>query len=79
MSWKRAEGLPKPDVAVITYAFAITESAWRAVKSWGAEHIVLLHLPDRGNDPHGLWQMVEEVTKGDPALKIPQVGETLSL
>lgn len=77
MSWKRLEGLPKPDVAVITYAFAITESAWRQVKSWGAERIVLLHLPDRGNDPHGLWPMVESVTAGDPALLIPKIGEEL--
>ncbi len=79
MSWKRLENLPKPDVAVITYAFAITDSAWRAVKSWGAEHIVLLHLPDRQNDPHGLWPAVEATTKGDPALIIPEIGEELEL
>lgn len=79
MNWKRLEDLPKPDVAVITYAFAITESAWRAVKSWGAEKIVLVHLPDRQNDPHGLWPMVEEVTAGDPQLLIPEIGEILTL
>ncbi len=79
MSWKRLEGLPNPDVAVITYAFAITESAWRLVKSWGAEKIVLLHLPDRTNDPYSLWEAVETVTKGDPTLIIPNVGETVIL
>lgn len=79
MSWKRVEGLPKPDVAVIPYAFAITESAWRTVKSWGAEKIVLLHLPNPQNDPHGLWQMVEAVAVGDPQLLIPEIGEILVL
>ncbi len=79
MNWKRQEGLPKPDVAVITYAFAITESAWRTVKSWGAEKIILIHLPDRANDPHGLWPMVEAVTADDPCLRIPEVGETIDL
>ncbi len=77
MSWKRLEGLPKPDVAVITYAFAITESAWRAVKSWGAKHIVLVHLPDRANDPYDLWSAVEATTAGEPILKIPSIGEKL--
>lgn len=77
MSWKRLEGLPRPDVAVITYAYALTEAAWRQVKSWGAAHIVLLHLPDRRNDSHGLWSAVEEVTSGDPALHIPEIGEEL--
>ena len=79
MSWKRLEGLPKPDVAVITYAYALTESAWRQVKSWGAAHIVLLHLPDRQNDPHGLWPAVQATTAADPTLLIPEVGETLIL
>lgn len=79
MSWKRLEDLPRPDVAIITYAFALTESAWRLVKSWGAKEIVLLHLPLREHDPYGLWDAVEAITQGDPCLKIPAVGETIIL
>lgn len=79
MSWKRLEGLPRPDVAIITYAFAITDSAWRAVQGWGAKEIILLHLPPRHNDAYGLWDAVETTTQMAPCLKIPAVGETIVL
>lgn len=72
-------GFPKPDAVIVPYAYAISESAWRYTKDLGAEKIILLHLPERSNDIHGLWNAVEEVTQGDPCLCIPKIGQTIEM
>lgn len=68
---------PRPDVLVVPYAYALTESAWKKNKSTGARHIVLLHLPNKQNDALGLWNSVLNVTKGDISIYIPQMEQTL--
>ncbi len=68
---------PQPDVLVVPYAYALTQSAWQKTKSIGAKYIVLVHLPDKQNDSIGLWQSVLDVTKGDICLYIPQIEKTL--
>jgi len=72
-------GFPKPDVVIVPYAYAISESAWRYTKELGAKKIVLLHLPQRENDVNKLWDMVEEVTKGDLSLSILEIGQSITL
>lgn len=75
----RGKDLPKPDVLVIPYAYANTPASWALTQSFGAEKIVLLHMPDRERDPVGLWDMVEATVKDDPALCIPAMGQTLTI
>lgn len=81
LQWQHTEQLPKPDILIVPYAYASTEPSWRRAKDMGAEVIVLLHLPDRGNDPYALWQAVESVTADDNSVKliIPEIGTRISL
>lgn len=79
LEWKNIENLPLPDVLVVPYAYAITDSAWRISKGLGARDIVLLHMPAKDNDPYGLWEAVEKTTQGDPCLHIPKMGQILEL
>ncbi|MBR5155277.1 MAG: MBL fold metallo-hydrolase [Clostridia bacterium] len=74
---KEMGNMPKPDVVIVPYAYAITESAWRMTKGLGADAIVLIHLPLPENDTYGLWKTVEEVTQGDSCLYIPKLGESI--
>ncbi len=74
---KKMADLPKPDVLIAPYAYAITESAWRMTKETGADKVVLIHLPPKENDNYGLWQAVEDVTQGDCSLCIPKMGESI--
>ncbi len=67
--------LPKPDVLIATFAYACSPNVWKRTKLLGAKHIVLLHMPDRSNDPHDLWRMVLETTGGD--LQIPKIEEKI--
>lgn len=78
MQWKNRTGLPKPDVLIAPYAYGNTRSAWDLSCSL-AEKIVLLHLPDRDNDPYGLWKSVETTTAGSKNVWIPQMGEVISI
>ena len=71
LQWKRIE-LPKLDVVFIPYAYAITPSAWQITKNFAAEKTVLLHMPDRQNDPDGLWDAVSAVV--DTEILTPEMG-----
>ena len=72
--------LPKPQVVIAPYAYA-TGSGWQICKELGAKTVVLLHLPDRCNDPYGLWNAVAQTVGEDtcPKLRIPQMGEIIRI
>ena len=75
--WKKEKNLPKPDVLIVPYAYAITESAWHLTKELGAESIILLHLPKHENDIYSLWEAVESNIKGERNLYIPDIDESI--
>lgn len=72
--------LPKPHVLIAPYAYA-TGNAWQICKDLGAETVVLLHLPEKGSDPYGLWDAVGQTVGEDktPKLIIPEMGQRISL
>ena len=76
LQWKNRTDLPKPDVLIAPYAYANSKAAWELSCAL-ANKVVLLHLPERTNDPHGLWQTVESTTVGATNLYIPPMGETI--
>lgn len=77
--WKNRPCLPRPDVMIVPYAYAIG-SGWDICAQLGAQDVVLLHLPPKTEDPFGLWKAVEDtVTEAFPRLHIPEMGDTLSI
>lgn len=80
LQWRKLSHLPKPDVLIVPYGFAIG-SGWQISSQLGAEAVVLLHLPEKDNDPYGLWQAVVETTGqgSGPRLYIPDMGETINI
>ena len=79
LQWKSCDNLPRPDVLIAPYAYANTKAAWELTCAL-TDKVVLLHLPDRANDPYGLWQSVETVTTGsNTKLWLPEIGETINL
>lgn len=79
--WRGRTQLPRPDVLMVPYAYATTDAAWKMTCDLGAKQIVLLHLPDPGNDPYGLWDAVRAVTGQTPENLplIPAMGETVEI
>ena len=78
LQWTNRTDLPKPDVLIGPFAYANTKSAWELSCSL-AEKVILLHLPERNNDPYGLWSAVESATSGATNLYIPKIGEWITL
>lgn len=76
---KNIKDVPRPDVLIVPYAYVITSNSWQTTKSLGAKKIILLHMPPKDNDPHMLWQQVEETTKNAPDLMVPKMNETIEL
>ena len=75
-AWK-GKDLPQPDVLVVPYAYVNTSASWALTQSFGAEKIVLLHMPPRQADETGLWQAVESAVGDMTQLTIPQMEETI--
>ena len=68
------------DVLIAPFAYANTKPAWQ----WScsvASQIVIVHLPEKENDPVNLWQQVENATEGEyrSRLLTPRIGEILTL
>lgn len=72
-------GFPTPDAIIVPYAYAISDSAWKATKNTGAKSVVLLHLPLPENDPYRLWDAVKATTQNDSVLIIPQIGQIIEI
>ncbi|MBR2860443.1 MAG: MBL fold metallo-hydrolase [Clostridia bacterium] len=76
---KNFSSCPKPDVIFAPYVYANTDFSFSSLKKLGAKNIILLHMPDKNDDPYGLFQQVESVIKGDSAVTILEMEETVVL
>lgn len=78
LHWQKIANVPKPDVIVAPYGFLLAKG-WDYCKSTGAKAIVVVHMPLRENDPHNLWEALENTLADQfgPAVYIPAMGETL--
>lgn len=76
--WRRSS-LPKPDVLVVPYAYALTPAGWQLTQSLGAESVVLLHLPERKEDAPELWQGVTESLQELTQVQIPNLSQELNI
>jgi L-ascorbate metabolism protein UlaG (beta-lactamase superfamily) len=76
---RRLEGQRRPDIIVVPFAYAMTESALRMTKETGAKDIVLVHMPKKENDPDEIWSAVEKTTENTDGIYIPELGEILVL
>ena len=65
---------------IAPYAYANTKSALELTKSL-TKKLILLHLPEPGKDPYGLWQQVKETVSqaDDLQVFIPEIGETYNI
>ena len=81
LQWKGRSDLPKPDIVIAPYAYAATPTALQMVEELGAKELVLLHLPDRGEDPFALWPAVDKTLRGGTTLHvyIPAMSQTQNL
>ena len=70
----------KCHVLIAPFAYALSDSAWRMTCAL-AEHVVLVHMPLRENDPAQLWPQVEAVTSAfcPVHLHIPSIGGTIEI
>ena len=78
LQWRSRADLPKPDVVIAPYAYAIG-SGWQITKALDPKQLVLLHLPKRDADPYALWKSVELALcdSQGPKIRIPELGETV--
>ncbi|MBR4949754.1 MAG: MBL fold metallo-hydrolase [Clostridia bacterium] len=69
--------LPKIDIVISSFAYALTASAFSKTKALGADKIILLHMPSPENDPDNIWQTVKDVTAKEQDLFILSLEEKI--
>jgi len=80
IQWKNRMDLPRPDVLIAPYAYGNSKAAWDLSCSL-TNKMVMLHLPERNQDPYGLWSAVAQTTAGESAMQlwIPEMGERITI
>lgn len=77
--WKNNESIKEIDALIVPFAYCNTATAWKNTLSFGAKNIILVHMPDRGNDPYMIWDSVEETTKCENILIFEKIGDIITL
>ena len=80
LHWQKSADFPKPDVLIAPYGFLLGRG-WEYCKSLQVDAVVVLHLPDRRNDPYGLWDALAQTLSDStgPEVIIPAMGEQILL
>ena len=47
--------------------------------TFGAEIVVIVHMPERVQDSYGIWEAVENTIKNDKNVFIPKMGEEIDV
>ncbi len=78
--WLCREDLPRPDVLIAPYAYAMA-GGWSVTQQLAPKALVLLHLPERQNDVYGLWDQVDaSLGQGSGgSVYIPELCENVSI
>ena len=76
---KRLLTFGTPDILIVPFAYCNTESAWRSTLRSGAREILLVHMPDKENDPYMLWNSVESTTKWENIRYFAKISEVVTL
>lgn len=70
----------RPDVLIVPFPYVATEAAIRQMEEYLPATIILIHMPLRGSDPDGIWEMVDPALKKyEKIIKCPEIGENLTL
>ena len=77
---KLLSAYPKPDVLIVPFPYMATEVAVKQIEALLPCQIVLVHMPDRTDDPDGIWEMVTPaIKKLGQYVYCPEIGENLTL
>ena len=77
--WKNIELENSPDVLIVPYAYALSAPAIRITKSFEAKKIILVHMPDKNDDPQKLWPTVSEMVGDDSSFIFLEIGESIDI
>ena len=80
LHWLERTDLPRPDVLIAPYGFAVGHG-WDITKKLDPGAVVLVHLPPKNKDIYGLWDAVEQTiaNASHPVVLTPEMGETVRL
>ncbi len=79
LSVKCFSEFPAPHVIIAPYAYANTPSAYKNTKAFGADKLVILHLPEEEKDEYGIGFAVKSCTAGDSSFIFPKINETINI
>ena len=79
LSVKAFSEFPAPHVIIAPYAYANTPSSYKNTKNFGADKVIILHLPDEHKDEYGIISAVKKCTAGDTSFVFLKINETINI
>ena len=76
--FKNRTDLPKIDLVIAPFAYAITDSAINITRSLGAQYVVITHLPEKELDEFKIRESVEIAVKQNSNWQTSELGQSIT-
>ncbi len=76
--FKNREDLPKLDLVIAPFAYALTDSAISITRSLDAKNIIITHLPEKNLDEFKIRESVETAVKQNSNWQTSELGQSIT-
>lgn len=76
--FKNRTDLPKIDLVIAPFAYAITDSAINITRALGAQYVVITHLPEKELDEFKIRESVEIAVKQNSNWQTSELGQSIT-
>lgn len=77
--FKNREDLPKIDLAIAPFAYALTDAAISITNSLGAKNVIITHLPEQSLDEFEIRETVTKAVEQNSNWQTSEIGKSITI
>lgn len=77
--FKNREDLPKIDLAIAPFAYALTDAAISITNSLGAKNVIITHLPEQSLDEFRIRETVTKAVEQNSNWQTSEIGQSITI
>lgn len=77
--FKNREDLPKIDLAIAPFAYALTDAAISITNSLGAKNVIITHLPEQSLDEFRIRETVAKAVEQNSNWQTSEIGQSITI
>ncbi len=81
IQWKGRTDIPRPDIMIVPFAYANTQTSWHQMCALKPGNVIIVHMPEKDADQDQIWDLVESVIarEDDVIVCIPEIMEKITI